>query len=652
MKRWHPVRFRDGLLGLPRYHKRAALIISDLILLLAVLWAALSIRYGVLFVPPTPQAALLLLAGPVTTVATLWHFGIYRLVTRFIGHRGNTQVLVAVALSLLVWSLAVFMIGQYGIPRTVIIGYGLFGAAAILMSRTAIRLAFDATGIQRVGFAPATPKTTTLIYGANKQGIALMRAIRLAGDRNLVGFVDTSPDLWRQYIADLKVYPPHRIARLVEREQVEEVLVALPASRRQERRRVMQELERLRVAVRILPTYEDISSGHVSLTSLRDVEIGDLLGRDAVTPNVELMQRYTTGKSILVTGAGGSIGSELVRQIVRRAPRRLVLLDISEAGLYNTEFDAHQLLKGMSDPPELRIVLGSVTDARLVDQVVAEHRIETIYHAAAYKHVPMVEANPFSGIENNVFGTVTVAQCAQKHGVERIVLVSTDKAVRPTNVMGASKRLAEMVLQVEAANNPGTTAFTMVRFGNVLESSGSVVPLFRRQIESGGPITVTDPKATRFFMSIPEAAELVIQAGAMAKGGEVFVLHMGDSVRIDDLARLMVRLSHLEVRDEANPAGDIEITYIGLRPGEKLYEELLIGVHTQTTEHPRIFKSDEPCLTKSELYHELGLLKQAVERRDRTALEAILERTVEGYRSPAEAGEFGISLPLVSPTLH
>ncbi len=644
-------RLRHWLLALPRYTKRATLVTVDLLVLSAVLCAALSLRYGVLFIPPGVTAFVLTLAGPVLTVGTLWYFGLYKRVTRFIGHRGNTQILAAVGLSVLIWALALFMLGQYGIPRSVIITYAAGGAAAILASRALIKLLLESSGLTLTDIEPKNRRTATLIYGAGEQGIALLRAIRLARDRHVLGFIDSSPDLWRQYVSDLKVHPPSHIARFVEQGAVREVLVALPADRRQERREILQELEHLPVSVKILPTYEDVSSGRVSLNRLRSVEVGDILGREAVPPDMELLQRHITGKSILVTGAGGSIGSELVRQIVVRSPRRLVLLDISESALYNIELDARRLIRNEIAPPEIEVVLGSAADTRLLDQTIVGNGIETIYHAAAYKHVPIVELNPFTGLENNLFGTLAVAQCARKHGVERFVLVSTDKAVRPTNIMGASKRLAELVLQAEAADG-GPTVFTMVRFGNVLESSGSVVPLFRRQIEAGGPITVTHPSVTRFFMSIPEAAELVIQAGAMARVGEVFVLHMGEPVRIVDLARLMVRLSNLEVRDENNPEGDVEIVYVGLRPGEKLYEELLIGAHTQTTEHPRIFKSDEPYLLRAELANELGRLRQAIEMRDKAAVQTILGRTVEGYHPGEAAFEHDPRPATPSQTLH
>jgi len=631
-----PSRFRAWLLDKPRYHKRAVLVAIDLSVLSLALWTSLSLRFGALYVPPTGVAWALVVAAPLITLGTLWWLGIYRLVTRYIGYRGVSQVTRAVGLATLLWALLVFMTGQNGIPRSVIIWYALFSALLLNLVRYAIKLLLDSVDMRLPRLHPNVPLKPTFIYGAGHMGIELLANVRRARDRDVIGFVDSSPTLWRQYVHGVKVFDPNRLPRLIEREGVCEVLVAIPD--RRERRDVLRQLEPLPVVVKVLPAYADIDSGHASINDLRDVEVGDLLGRDPVRPNSELMTRNTRGKSILVTGAGGSIGSELVRQLVNQQPRLLVLFDISEPALYKIELEVNEMLSKLQSPakrPIIKSVLGSVLDARLVSDVIEQNAIETIYHAAAYKHVPIVEHNPIAGLDNNVFGTRIVAECARNAGVERFVLVSTDKAVRPTNTMGASKRLAELVLQAMASDQTGTV-FTVVRFGNVLDSSGSVVPRFRQQIRAGGPITVTHPEVTRYFMSIPEAAELVIQAGAMAKGGEVFVLQMGDPVRIDDLARLMVRLSNLEVRDANNPDGDIAITYTGLRPGEKLYEELLIGAHTEATEHQRIFKSDEPFLTPPELKAELDQLRKAMDARDMTTARAVLLRTVEGYRySPA-----------------
>jgi FlaA1/EpsC-like NDP-sugar epimerase len=388
---------------------------------------------------------------------------------------------------------------------------------------------------------------------------------------------------------------------------------------------VLKQLERFPVKVKVLPSLAEIASGKVALADLRPLEIEDLLGRDAVPPIGDLLSRDTRGKSVMVTGAGGSVGSELVRQVLRQGPSRLVLFDVSEPALYEIGIEVQRAVMLMPSDlpkPDVVTVLGSVLDAALVAETLRKCAVSTIYHAAAYKHVPIVEHNASVGLTNNVLGTEVLAEAALANGVERMVLISTDKAVRPTNVMGASKRLAELVLQARASIST-TTVFTMVRFGNVLGSSGSVVRCFRRQIEQGGPVTVTHPEVIRYFMSIPEAAELVIQAGAMAKGGEVFVLDMGEPVKINDLAELMIRLSGLEIRTEQQPDGDIEVVYTGLRPGEKLYEELLIGVNTSGTEHPRILRSDEPALSPSELRRELELLKAAMATRDVETIQAV-----------------------------
>lgn len=636
---------------IPRYYKRAVLTLIDLVLLSAALWVAFSLRFGTPYMPPdSPAMLLLMVAAPLIGVATLWWFGVYRLVTRYMGYLGAVQVVTGIGLATLIWSLLVFMVGQVGIPRSVVVLFSVIAVAFLTLVRYAIKVGLDAANFRISRNKIAISPQSAIIYGAGLMGTRLLADVRRAQDRLIVAFVDPSPTLWRQYVHGIKVYAPNRLAPLIERNKVTEVLIALPGSQRRERREVLQELERLPVSVKILPAYEDVTAGDVGLTNLREVEVGDLLGRDPVKPITALMERGIQGKSILVTGAGGSIGSELVRQVVKQSPRLIVLLDHSEPALFKIEIELQELAAKTfgTSPPIVKAVLGSVLDRKLVKNIMKSNEIETVYHAAAYKHVPLVEENPTVGLDNNVFGTQVVAEVASECGVERFVLVSTDKAVRPTNVMGASKRLAELVLQAKAAEQ-AAPIFSVVRFGNVLDSSGSVVPRFREQIRKGGPITVTHPEVTRYFMSIPEAAELVIQAGAMARGGEVFVLQMGDPVRIADLARLMVHLSNLEVRDENNPDGSIEIAYIGLRPGEKLYEELLIRVDAEPTEHPRIFKSDEPFLRTYDLEQALKQLRQAMADNNRSAIQAVLTRTVEGYNArnhekstvPSDAMEMG-----------
>jgi FlaA1/EpsC-like NDP-sugar epimerase len=656
--------FTLSLVELGRHQKRVLLAVNDLLLLGAALWVAFSTRLGEFYWPTSISYLLLLLAGPIIGVATFFALGLYRIITRYMGNRALLRIGAAVGLSMLIWALIVLLSGVPGIPRSVVLLYAIIGAGLVWGSRLLAAWLLKGVGV-RVPRRLPEDCTNVVIYGAGPTGVELAKALWRSGHHIPVGFIDTDSSLWGQYAGGLKVFRPERLPGLIENRNVKEVLLAMPEAQRRERARILQKLQELPVRVRKLPAIEDIATGRVTINDLRPVDAEDLLGRDPIPPDLNLLARNTRGKSVLVTGAGGSIGSELVRQILKHWPRRLVLLDATEAALYEIEQEAQEILKGEAcragdliarNTTEIVAALANVIDTDLVHKLIKSNAVETIYHAAAYKHVPIVEHNPVVGLRNNTLGTAVVAEAAEACGVERFVLISTDKAVRPTSIMGASKRLAELILQAKAAEGGGHTVFTMVRFGNVLDSSGSVVRRFRKQIEAGGPLTVTHPDMIRYFMSIPEAASLVIQAGAMATGGEVFVLDMGEPVRIDDLARSMIRLMGLEVRDADNPDGDIAIAYTGLRDGEKLNEELLIGEDTLGTEHPRILRSHEPYLASPKLQGELKNLREAMDRDDGEAIRVILKRVVEGYRPerrrPSPTLE---TLPLWAPamrTLH
>jgi len=632
------------LVELDRYPKRAILAVNDFVLFNAALWLALSFRLGEAFVPATWQMLLVLAAAPFLGIATFFQLRVYRMVTRFIGSRGFALTASAVGLSALYWGVLVYFSGVYSVPRSVVVVYPVLATVLIWTSRQVAASLLKGAGVEIPPGLPGQDRTV-LIYGAGAAGIQLLQALEATGGYRPVGFVDPRRTLARQYVAGLRVIAPEQLARFIQRFEVDEVLLAMPRALRRDRQEALQHLAQIKVRVRTLPAMEDLASGRVTVSDLRPVGAEDLLGRDPVPPDANLLARNIAGKSVMVTGAGGSIGSELVRQVIGNHPKHLVLLERSESHLYEIDLEAETLLQSIcpdaAERPQVVSVLGSILDGALVRRVIEQNGVETIYHAAAFKHVPLVEHNPVAGLRNNTFGTATLADAAVACGVERFVLVSTDKAVRPTSVMGASKRLAEMILQARSAQGSGRTVFTMVRFGNVLNSSGSVVQRFRRQIEAGGPLTVTHPGMIRYFMSIPEAASLVIQAGAMASGGDVFVLDMGDPVKIDDLARSMIRLMGQEVRDEAHPDGDIAIQYVGLRDGEKLFEELLIGEQTAATAHPRIMRIQEPFLQRADLESVLAELAGAMEQGTLAAIQATLARAVESYRPARRAADGG-----------
>lgn len=578
----------EHLFKLPRAAKTAIALTSDALFLLFALWFALSTRFETFYIPPNGNVWLVAIITIALSLLVFRVLGLYRAIVRYIGYRALFAVWLGVTASA-VSLLALREVFSAAIPVSAIINYGLISLLLVGGSRLLLR-----SSVQRGKRGEQVP---VMIYGAGASGRQLAQALMNAGEVKPVCFVDDDATLHRSSMLGLTVYSPEQIGELLESKNIHRVLLAMPSATRNQRRQVLERLEPFAIQVLTIPGMADLVSGR-QIDTLEDVRIEDLLGRDPVPPQVHLMDRNIRGKVVLVTGAGGSIGSELCRQIIRYGPRKLVLYELSEYSLYAIEQELQQIVvdEGITDV-KIVPIMGTIQRRNRVEAVMRAFQVQTVYHAAAYKHVPMVEFNMVEAVRNNVFGTWHTAEAAISAGVESFVLVSTDKAVRPTNVMGATKRLAELVLQA-LSKRQDWTCFCMVRFGNVLGSSGSVVPKFREQIQAGGPVTVTDPEMTRYFMTIPEAAQLVIQAGAMScngcgTGGDVFVLDMGESVRIEQLARRLIRLMGKSVKDAEHPHGDIEISYSGLRPGEKLYEELLIGSDVRKTEHPRIMTAME-----------------------------------------------------------
>ena len=616
----------DQLVAWPRQLKQLSVILMDVALAVASTWLAFCLRLDTLHWPVDAQWRVYALA-PVLAVPIFVRFGLYRAIFRYAG----LAALLAIAKAVAIYGVLLFAILLWqrwlGVPRSIGVLQPILFLLLIGSSRALAR--FWLAGISRARIAS---EGRLLIYGAGEAGVQTAGAIANAHQFTLVGFVDDDAKKVGRSINGALVFSPRRIEELVLRQGVTDILLALPSATRARRNEIIASLAAVPVHIRTLPGMSDLASGRVTVRDFKELDAEDLLGRDPVAPNPEGMARSIHAKVVLITGAGGSIGSELCRQILQHQPSQLVLLDHNEFGLYSI----HQELQGLCSASGLTVqlvpLLGSVRNMRRVREVLARYQPQCIYHAAAYKHVPMVESNPAEGIANNVFGTRNVALAAVEAGVEKFVLVSTDKAVRPTNVMGASKRMAELLLQALSARGvAGETLFCMVRFGNVLGSSGSVVPLFRAQLAAGGPLTVTHPDVTRYFMTMPEAAQLVLHAAAMAQGGDVFVLDMGEPVKIMQLARRMVELSGLRVRDALAPDGDIEISITGLRPGEKLYEELLIGDNPLPTAHARIMKAQEEFLPWPQLELQLEALRQAVDRADVAGIKAVLGECVQGY---------------------
>lgn len=616
----------EQFLNLPPDVRRLLLVIGDVIAVLVAVWASFAIRLGDWWPDMLQDVVWLFLLAPIILIPTFAGVGLYRPILRYADESLLYTIVFGVSVGILVM-MAVWVFLREGlVPRSSwlicwLVLTALVGGGRLLLRR-----------YLRRRFRSGTARTPVIVYGAGEAGAQLVNALRYGSGFEPVFFVDDNPRLWGSVVLGMKVWAPTKLPRLIARYEAPLILLALPSTSHRRRREILEALAGLPARVMALPTLGELTSGTRRIDEFREIDVQDILGRDSVQPNEALLRARVTGQVVMVTGAGGSIGSELCRQILALRPRRLVLFERSEFALYSIEQELDAMLDNMGWPAiELVPLLGSVLHRQRLQEVMESFQVRTVYHAAAYKHVPIVERNPIEGVYNNVFGTLYAAQAADAAQVETFVLVSSDKAVRPTNVMGATKRLAELILQ-GLAGEEGTTRFCMVRFGNVLDSSGSVVPLFRDQIRKGGPVTVTHPDVERYFMTIPEAAQLVIQSSALAQGGDLFLLDMGEAVRILDLAQRMIALSGLVVRDESHPEGDIEIQFTGLRSGEKLREELLIDADDLPTVHPMIRRAHEEHQPWSVISDCLQRLDAAGRRFDYPLVRAILQEAVTEYQ--------------------
>jgi FlaA1/EpsC-like NDP-sugar epimerase len=625
--------FSKYLFGLHRYIKKVLAITIDIILCVFAIWLAFYIRLEEFILLKDINYNIILLS--VTLVLPIfWVFGVYRTLFRYAG----LSILNTIGLSTFVYGLVYFLIiAIYGIkdvPRSIGILHPILLFVGVLSSRFFVKFLLTGT-FGRSG--DEQKKENILIYGAGSAGKQLLMSLENNTLYKVVGFLDDNPQLHSQNLLGQKIYNPKKINYLKQNKDVSLVLFAIPSINKFKKNEIIKDFNKEKLIVKSLPNVNDIIDEKISISTIKDFLADDLLIRDPVKPDQTLLNKNIKLKSVLVTGAGGTIGSELCRQIIKLNPKQLVLLELNEFDLYNTHNELIELNENLKIIP----LLSNIQDQKKLEKIIETFKIDTIYHTAAYKHVPLVEANICEGVRNNVFGTLSVTKASINQKVQNLVLISSDKAVRPTNIMGASKRLAELCMQsLHNANDKINTNFSIVRFGNVINSSGSAIPKFRKQIKEGGPVTLTHPDVTRYFMTIPEASQLVIQAGALGKNAEVFLLDMGESVKIIDLIKRMINFSGLSIRDKDNEDGDIEIKITGLRPGEKLYEELLIGDNPQKTIHPKIKMTDEPLIPLNQLEKSLDQLSNLLNKHQAAEVKKFLEKTIKLYNSNSEITDY------------
>ena len=625
---------KTTLISTSRFNKKLIVLFTDLFFLCLTTQFSLIISNISLGSIHT-EHFLRLLWLPLFSVISFWFLGVYNSVVRFIDFSVIIIIARAIGIVFVINLLVAYSYGtfleffQFSNSEPLITSIGwLVGLVTFSFLAIISRL------VASLYLSRKDPDKRVVIYGAGSAGIQLANALRVSKEVQPIAFLDDNPSLHGTYLGGIKVLNPTRLERLSQRKKVDEVLIAIPSASRSTLLSLLRDIENFSLKVRILPGLVDLAQGKISVSELKEVDISDLLGRYEVEANLSLINKNIENKVVMVTGAGGSIGSEIARQVAKNTAKKIILLDSNEYALYSIKNE----ILGYENLPDIYAVLANVNNKKRIKEVCAAFSVDTIYHTAAYKHVPLVEENPFEAVVNNIKGTKVCVEAAVESNVESFVLISTDKAVRPTNIMGATKRFAELILQAisQSATN---TRMMMVRFGNVIGSSGSAIPLFQEQIKNGGPVTVTDPEVIRYFMTIPEAAELVIQAGAMGKGGDVFVLDMGEPVKIYELAKRLINLSGMEVKDDEKPDGDIEIIFTGLRPGEKLYEELLIGDNVSSTEHPQIMRAEEDSLSLGEVEQYLRELDEAEKTGNVSALRDILKQAVSGFTPEKEIAD-------------